>query len=169
MPDDGNRYEIIDGEVFVTAAPYVSHQQALANLYDIVRPHVRAHHLGTVLFAPVGVVLEQLSGVQPDLLFVARARRSIIQTKGIFGPPDLVVEVLSPSTAARDRGRKRELYARTGVAHYWQVDLRKGTLTALRLHDGAYEIEAQVGPRGAFKPELFPGLAIRMVEVLRRG
>jgi len=77
--------------------------------------------------------------------------------------------VLSPSTASRDRGRKRELYARTGVAHYWQVDLRTGTLTALRLEGDAYTAVATVGPRGSFKPTLFPGLTVRMTAVLRRG
>lgn len=168
MPDDGNRYEIIDGEVFVTPAPYVSHQEVLANLNDILRRHVRKHRLGLLLFAPVGVVLEPLSGVEPDLIFVAAARRAIVQSKGIFGPPDLAVEILSPATAARDRGRKKVLYARTGIAHYWMVDPRKGTLVALRLDGDDYAIDAEVGPRGTFKPPLFPGLAIRMRDVLKR-
>ncbi|MBX3025982.1 Uma2 family endonuclease [bacterium] len=168
MPDDGNRYEIIDGEVFVTPAPYVSHQEVLANLNDVLRHHVRRHRLGLLLFAPVGVVLEPLSGVEPDLIFVAHARRAIVQSKGIFGPPDLAAEILSPSTAARDRGRKKALYARTGVAHYWMVDPRAGTLVALRLQGDAYAVEAEVGPRGTFKPSLFPGLAIRMRDLLRR-
>jgi Uma2 family endonuclease len=169
MPDDGNRYEIIDGEVFVTPAPYVSHQEVLANLYDILRPHVRAHRLGLLLFAPVAVVLEPLSGVEPDLIFVAHARREIVQSKGIFGAPDLAAEILSPSTAARDRGRKKALYARTGIVHYWMVDPRKGTLVALRLQGDAYAIEAEVGPRGTFKPSLFPGLTIGMRDVLSRA
>lgn len=168
MPDDGNRYEIIDGEVFVTPAPYISHQEVLGNLYDIVRRHVRTHRLGLVLFAPVGVVLEPLSGVEPDLIFVSAARKAVLQSKGVFGAPDLAVEILSPSTAARDRGRKKVLYARTGVAQYWMIDPRKGTLIALHLDGDAYAIEAKVGPRGTFKPTLFPGLAIRMRDVLRR-
>ena len=168
MPDDDKRYEIIEGEVVVSPAPYVSHQQALANLYDIVKAHVAKHALGVVLFAPVGVVLETLSGVEPDLVFVAKARRAIIQAKGIFGAPDLAVEILSPSTAARDRGRKRDLYARTGVAHYWYVDPRAGKLTALRLDGARYAVEAEVGPRGTFKPSLFPGLVIRLRDVLAR-
>lgn len=169
MPDDGNRYEIIDGEVFVTPAPFISHQEVLGNLNDIIRRHVQRRRLGLVLFAPVGVVLEPLSGVEPDLIFVAAARRAVVQAKGIFGAPDLAVEILSPSTAARDRGRKKALYARTGVAHYWMVDPRKGTLLALRLTDDAYAVEAEVGPRGTFRPSLFPGLAIRMRDLLRRA
>ena len=168
MPDDDKRYEIIEGEVVVTPSPFVNHQQALANLNDILRRHVMRHDLGIVLFAPLGVVLEKISAVEPDLLFVSKARRAIIKAEGIFGAPDLVVEILSPSTASRDRGRKRDLYARTGVAHYWYVDLRKGSLTALRLDGARYAIEAEVGPRGTFKPTLFPGLAVKMRGVLAR-
>jgi Uma2 family endonuclease len=168
MPDDDQRYEIIEGEVVVSPAPYVSHQQVLANLNDVIRTHVQRHGLGTVLFAPIGVVLETASAVQPDLIFVAKARRAIVQAKGIFGAPDLVVEILSPSTAARDRGRKRELYARAGVAHYWYLDPRAGRLTALRLAGARYAVEAQVGPRGSFRPALFPGLTIRVRDLLER-
>lgn len=168
MPDDGNRYEIIDGEVFVTPAPFINHQEVLGNLYLSIRRHVQARRLGLVLFAPVGVVLEPLSGVEPDLIFVSAARRAIVQAKGIAGAPDLAVEILSASTAARDRGREKALYARTGVAHYWMIDPRKGTLVALRLTDDTYSVEAEVGPRGTFKPSLFPGLAIRMRDLLRR-
>ncbi len=165
-PEDSNRYEIIEGELVVTPSPFIDHQRVLGNLNDVVRRHVRTHRLGTVLFAPVAVVLEKISAVEPDLLFVARAREALIENKAIFGAPDLAVEILSPSSAARDRGRKRDLYARTGVAHYWVVDPRAGALTAWRLADGAYVVEAEVGRRGTFKPSLFPGLVIRMRDML---
>ena len=168
MPDDDQCYEIIEGEVVVSPAPNVSHQEALRNLVRILDRHVVEHDLGVLLFAPIGVVLETASAVQPDLIFVARARLAIVQAKGIFGAPDLVVEILSPSTAARDRGRKRDLYARTGVAHYWYLDPRAGRLTALRLAGARYAAEAQVGPRGSFKPALFPGLTIRVSDLLKR-
>ncbi|HEY0300816.1 MAG TPA: Uma2 family endonuclease [Rhizomicrobium sp.] len=168
MPNDDKRYEIIEAEVIVSPAPSVSHQQALAALVRIVDRHVVDHDLGIVLFAPVGVVLEALSGVQPDLIFIAKARRAIVQAKGIFGAPDLVVEILSPSTAVRDRGRKRDLYARTGVVHYWYLDPRAGKLVALRLNGSRYRVEVEVGPRSTFKPSLFPGLSIRIRDLLPR-
>jgi Uma2 family endonuclease len=167
-PDDGNRYEIINGEVYVSPAPYVTHQETLGNLYTILRAHVARRHLGTVFFAPIGVVLEKASAVQPDLIFIAAGRRSIIEDKAVFGAPDLIVEVQSPSTASRDRGMKRDLYARIGVPHYWMIDPRKHTLLALRLEAGSYGIEAEVGARGTFKPALFPGLTVRARDVFAR-
>jgi Uma2 family endonuclease len=167
-PDDGNRWEIINGEVYVSPAPYISHQDAVLNLAVILRQHAERDRLGRIFIAPVGVVLEKPSGVQPDIVFVARQRRSIIQEKGIFGPPDLVVEVLSTFTARRDRQAKRDLYARTGVRHYWLVDPRKQTLQALRLDAGAYAIEAEVSGRATFKPALFPGLTIRLRDIFAR-
>lgn len=165
-PDDGNRWEIIGGEVFVTPAPFVPHQQVVFNLASVLRTHVRAHRLGQVLIAPVAVVLERPSGVQPDVVFVSRARRAIVQEKGIFGAPDLIVEVTSPSTASRDRGMKLDLYARTGVPYYWLVDPKRGTLRALRLAAERYQIEAEIARSGRFVPALFPRLTVRMREVL---
>jgi Uma2 family endonuclease len=164
-PDDGNRYEIINGEVYVTPAPYVSHQEVLRNLFVILHGHVTRRGLGTVLFAPVGVVLEKSSAVQPDLIYIAEARRTIIEDKAIFGAPDLIVEVLSLSTSSRDRGLKQDLYARTGVSHYWLADPRKRQLRALQLDGARYRLETEVGPRGTFAPSLFPDLAVRMRDV----
>ena len=106
--------------------------------------------------------------VQPDLIFIAAARRSIIEEKAVFGAPDLIVEVQSPSTASRDRGMKKDLYARIGVPHYWLVDPRRHTLLALRLAAASYGVEAEVGARGAFKPALFPGLTLRSRDVFAR-
>ncbi|HSP98814.1 MAG TPA: Uma2 family endonuclease [Candidatus Dormibacteraeota bacterium] len=165
-PDDGNRWEIIGGEVFVTPAPFVPHQDVVLNLATLLRTHTRAHRLGRVFVSPIAVVLERPSGVQPDLVFVSRARRGIIQEKGIFGAPDLIVEVTSPSTATRDRGMKLDLYARVGVRYYWLVDPRRGTLRALRLEGHGYAIEAELGRRGTFVPSLFPRLTVRMRDVL---
>jgi Uma2 family endonuclease len=153
--------------VFVNASPVPLHQRALRDLFVILYDHVAAHDLGEVLFAPIAVVLDRISVVEPDLVFIARARRAIVEHKGVFGAPDLLVEVLSPSTAARDRGRKKDLYARSGVACYWLLDPRAGRLVAWRLTDDAYGLEADVGPRGTFKPALFPGLSIALRHVLR--
>jgi Uma2 family endonuclease len=167
-PDDGNRWEIINGRVYVSRAPYVSHQRVVLNLALLLRRYVVRHKLGEVFIAPVGVVLGKPSGVQPDIVFVAQQRRSIIQDKGIFGAPDLLVEVLSTFTGSRDRGVKKDLYAISGVRHYWLVDPRKQILQALRLEDGVYAVEAEVGARGILRPTLFPGLAIRMRDLFAR-
>jgi len=123
MPEDGKRYEAIDGELYVTAAPLLRHQRISANLFTALRSLLEEPGHGLVLFAPIGVefpVTEE--GVQPDLLFVSRAREAIIFEEGIRGAPDLVVEIASPSTASRDRTIKRKLYERQGVPQYWIVD-----------------------------------------------
>src|SRR5207302_4377071 len=98
------------------------HQLVLGNLYFDLRGFVHAHDLGKVFFAPLDIVLSDVNVVEPDLLFVARARLAIIDQRCLRAAPDLAVEVLSPSTRRIDLGRKRELYATFGVAEYWIVD-----------------------------------------------
>lgn len=122
MPDDRNRYETIAGELFVTPAPSLYHQAILSRLHLLLGGYVERHRLGHVWFAPVDVVFGPLTLVEPDLVFVAAVRRSVLTEREITGAPDLVVEVLSPATARTDRGRKRALYQEHGVGEYWVVD-----------------------------------------------
>lgn len=159
-PDDGNRYEVIAGELYVTPPPIWGHQRGLGKLYIRVGQHVYAHDLGEVVPAPVGVVLDDANGIQPDLVYVSRERLGIISQRGVEGAPDLVVEVLSPSTRSRDRGVKMQRYAAAGVPHYWIADPRTRTLEAYRLAGQGYELVGTYGPGDVFRPELFPGLAI---------
>lgn len=138
MPDDGKRYEAIDGELYVTPAPRPPHQWVSMNLaaalWDLL---VRPGH-GRVFAAPVGVeFIRTEEGVQPDLLFVSTERLWIITEDSIQGPPDLVIEILSPSTARRDRTVKLDLYRRQQVPEYWIVDLDAKTIEVWRLAEGA--------------------------------
>jgi Uma2 family endonuclease len=123
LPDDGNRYEAIEGELYVTPAPSLRHQTISTRLFlELARLLVDGGH-GRVWFAPVGVWFPATDeGVQPDLIFVSNERRGILAPEGLRGAPDLVVEILSPTTASRDRGVKRTLYERQGVSEYWIVD-----------------------------------------------
>jgi Uma2 family endonuclease len=122
IPADGFRHEIIGGEEFMTPAPNLDHQSAVVNLTAILRDHVLARKLGRVFVAPTDVVLSRHDIVEPDLLFVSEKRLSILTEKNIQGAPDLVIEVLSPSTQTEDRGPKLALYERSGVLEYWMVD-----------------------------------------------
>jgi Uma2 family endonuclease len=164
-PEDGNRYEIIAGEVYVTPPLLTVHQRVCRNIERILDRHATENDLGEVLYAPVGVVLEKPSSVQPDVIFVAKNRLSIIQEKAVFGAPDLIIEILSSSTAARDRGLKKDLYARAGVHHYWLLDPRKKALQAFRLEEDNYVLEAEPTGRATFRPSLFPTLVIHLAEV----
>lgn len=139
MPDDGNRYELIEGEIVMAPSPSYDHQRMSGEL------HV-ALHLGcpdglVVLSAPFDVELEADSIVEPDLLVVERDRP---EQRGLTGAPLLAVEILSPSTRGRDQVRKKRLYERNGVPSYWVVDPEVPSLTAWELRDGRYEVATLV-------------------------
>jgi Uma2 family endonuclease len=159
-PEDGNRYEVIDGELYVTPPPTLAHQNASSTLHGYLWPYVRQRRLGKLFSAPVGVVLDDENGIQPDLVYVSRERLGILSERAIEGAPDLVMEVLSPSTQSRDRGLKMRRYAAAGVPHYWIVDPRARALEEYRLTASGYELVGTSGPGGTFRPALFPGLEI---------
>jgi len=173
IPDDRNRYETIAGELFVTPAPGTPHQTVLRALFVTLWDYVRAHELGQVWFAPVDVVFGTLTLVEPDLLFVARDRIGIVTERELTAAPDLAVEVISPSTARVDRGRKRALYQETGVREYWVVDIRLRRIevwrpgaSAAELHDAtlAWQPDPTVAALTIDVPRLFadlPGAAGR--------
>ena len=123
LPDDGNRYEAIDGELYVTPAPTWRHQRISQRLEQALIRLLEEPGHAVVAHAPIAVEFPATGeGVQPDIVCVSSARRGIICEEGIRGPPDLVIEILSPTTARRDRGVKRKLYERQGVSEYWIVD-----------------------------------------------
>ena len=162
LPDDGLRYEIIDGLLFAEPSPRRAHQKVVGNLFAILHAHVRAHGLGEVYVAPFDVILDPRTTVEPDLVFVAGERLDIIAERGVEGAPDLLVEVLSPGTARRDRVRKLNAYSRHGVRHYWLIDPEAKTVEAFELVEGAYRLAAAVGGDDELRPGVFPGLAISL-------
>ena len=159
-PEDGNRYEVIDGALYMTPPPLYGHQNAAGVLYGLTWSHVQQHQLGKILFAPIGVVLDEENGVQPDLVFVSRERLHIIKERGIEGAPDLVVEILSRRTQSRDRGVKMKRYAAAGIPYYWIVVPRTRSIEEYRLTPSGYERIGTHGPGDTFRPALFPGLEI---------
>ncbi len=159
-PEDGNRYEVIDGQLFVTPPPLIRHQKGAGALYRHLAPHVHSRNLGEIFYAPVALVLDDENGIEPDLVFVSRERLGIITDRAIEGAPDLVVEVLSPSTQARDRGIKMRRYAATGIPHYWILDPVARALEEYRLGEQGYELTGTSGPGSVFRPQRFPGLEI---------
>jgi Uma2 family endonuclease len=123
MPDDGQRYEIIGGELFVSPPPTWGHQQVIGRLFEVLRDYARETNGGRVVFAPFGVLLGRHDAVEPDLIFLSADRPKVPnEDNTIDYPPDLVVEVISPSSRRKDRVAKMALYARTGVPEYWIAD-----------------------------------------------
>ena len=121
FPDDGNRHELIDGVHYVSPSAVPRHQVILCELFFQVRLHLEAQPQGTVLLSPCDVVFTLFDIVVPDLFFVQAGRAGIVGEKNIQGAPDLVVEILSPSTRRRDEGVKLALYDRGGVSEYWVI------------------------------------------------
>ena len=136
MPDDGNRYECIGGRLYMTPASAIRHQRVSRRLQSSLMRVLADGGHGEVFYAPVLVEFPGTGDrVQPDLLFVSNERRGIIGEKAVRGAPDLVVEIISPSTAHRDRGIKLDLYARRGVREYWIVDPVEDVVDAWRFGD----------------------------------
>jgi len=165
LPDDGKRYEILDGELEVSPAPAPRHQGVSRNLLLILQGHVQERRLGTIYYALIDVLLADTSIVQPDLIFVAAGRESIITARAIEGPPDLVVEILSPWSVRRDRVAKAALYARFGIRHYWIVDPEARTLEVYETANGAYRSVATYEGAGKARSSLFPDLEIDLAHV----
>jgi Uma2 family endonuclease len=154
LPADGRRYELHAGELSVIPAPVPRHQRILASLNEVVRQHVKSRGLGEVLFAPIDVILDDTTIVQPDLVYLEPGRGGLVSDRGIEGAPSLVVEVLSPSTTLIDRSTKRQLYARYGVPYYWIVDPESRTVEAHGLAEGSYTllVRASGSAPGAVPP-----------------
>jgi len=160
LPADGRRYEIHDGELSVTPAPSPEHQMIIGNLYAVLRQHVIARGLGQVLLSPLDVILMETAIVQPDIVYLDRARLAAISRRGIEGAPTLVVEVLFPSTTLADRRTKWQLYARHGVPYYWIVDPEGRAIEALVLGPDGYSLEVRASGTKPLALPPFPALAL---------
>ena len=165
LPNDRNRYEILDGELSVTPAPATKHQIALGNLYRILANHVVAHQMGRLLLAPTDVILAATTVVQPDLVFIGNDRSQVVTPRGVEGAPTLVVEILSPTTQRTDRLTKAQLYAKHGVPHYWLIDPDQQSLEAHELLIDHYDLVASAQNAEVFTPSLFSGLSIRLADL----
>jgi Uma2 family endonuclease len=138
LPDDGNRYEVLDGELFVTPAPSRFHQRALKILYDMVNPYVVEHAVGELLWSPADIEFSPRRLVQPDLFLAPLGGRTWKDISSLL----LVIEALSPTTARADRLRKRTIYQSQGVPEYWIVDLDARVVERWRPGDERPEILA---------------------------
>jgi Uma2 family endonuclease len=135
MPYDGYRYELVDMRLEVLEpSSSTSHQSYLSKLYEIMQKTCEQEYL--ILFSPLDVILSERDVRQPDLLAVHRGRLDIVKEAGIFGVPDLAVEILSPWSTRRDRKGKLETYQRYAVPEYWILDPPAGTLELYRYQDG---------------------------------
>ncbi len=164
-PDD-ERYELLDGALVVAPAPRLSHQRVAMRLGALLHVFARERGLGEVFAAPCDVVLSDTDVVQPDLVFVARERERVLRGgENVRGAPDMVVEILSPATAARDRSFKRALYAAHGVKEYWLVDPDAGTVTLLLLEEHRFAVAGVYGPGQEITSPTVRGFTLDPVDI----
>ena len=164
LPEDGKRYELHAGEVFVTAAPRVDHQRLVHGIGNRLEEYVVPRNLGTVDYG-VDVYFAEDTTYTPDLVFVAAAHDARITEKYIRGAPDLIVEVLSPSAEVRDRGIKLQDYARFGVPEYWVFDGVARAAEVYVLRGTGYDLLGRFGENDTLRSEVLPGLEIPLAEV----
>jgi Uma2 family endonuclease len=150
--------EILDGELEVSPAPAPLHQRVSQNLSVILDGYVRPRRLGRIYRAPIDVLLADTTIVQPDLVFISAGREAIVTKRAVEGPPDLVVEILSPWSVRRDRVAKAALYARFGIAHYWLLDPEVRIFEVYKAEDAEYRLVETHGASGMMRTPLFPDL-----------
>ncbi|MDI6766005.1 MAG: Uma2 family endonuclease [Bacteroidota bacterium] len=139
LPNDGKRYEIIQGELYMTPSPTTEHQKISLKLIRLIDDFAKRTNTGEVFHAPVDIVFSMTEVVQPDIVFVLNTRKEIITKRNIVAAPDLIIEILSESTAITDRTTKKALYEKNGVKEYWIVDPDAKTIECLVLKNNKFE------------------------------
>ncbi len=161
------RCELIDGELIVVGSPSITHQMASMALSLEMGGYARERELGWVFHAPTDVVLTDTDVVQPDLFFVAADQEHIITHANIQDAPDLIVEILSPSTARLDRAAKRSLYARHGVREYWIVDPLARSVVVMLLTDDDFEVIGEYQGEDAPMSTTLRGFTVSLTKIFR--
>lgn len=168
FPDDGNHYELIEGELFVSCAPRLFHQIVVTNIIAVVRPFLDQQPIGIIVVGP-GVIFSQFSGVIPDVVFISNEQRGEIASGDkIIGAPALVIEILSPGAdnERRDRIAKRHLYAKFGVKEYWIVDLENRAIEVYVLVNGMLDLSAVFTDQDEITSSVLPGFSCRVQDIL---
>lgn len=163
--DDDNQYELIGGRLILVPAPRTIHQELSGELYSALKEFVRKNDLGKVLYAPMDVLLSETEKPQPDILFVAKNRLDIITETNIQGAPDLVVEILSPSTGRNDRVEKSRMYYKHGVKEYWIVDPDHKTIEVFMRAEHSWNLSQSYDDEDILTSPLLTGLQIQLRDI----
>ena len=168
LPDDGKRYEVIRGELYMSAAPRPLHQRVITRLSFFLEGFLESSDVGTAFVAPIDVILPEKLGdpVQPDIVVIRRESLHIIDELNIQGAPDLVVEVLSPSNPAHDRKLKYDLYAEAGVEEYWIIDPHNRSVEIHVLQEGNFEQLGKCGAGETARSVVLKGFSVPVDEII---
>lgn len=169
IPDDGLRHEIIEGEHYVSSSPFFRHQRILLKLSYLLQQYLEAQPVGQIVFAPFDVLLSEFNVLVPDLIYLSNEHSHLLTSKNLHGAPDLVVEILSPSTRSRDKRLKRDVYERTGVTEYWVVDPDHDVVEVYRKSSagGSFSDPVRVEQTGSLTTPLLPGLELPIKKVFK--
>lgn len=168
LPDDGVLYELLEGELVTRASPTPAHQQVVSRLSRLFAPVEDADH-GTFYPGPIDVVFDRYNMPLPDGIFVTAARQDIVTGSGVLGAPDVVMEILSPTSMERDWSQKFATYQRFGVRSYWIVDLTAQQLHRFDLVGGRYAPEVLHGPADVLTSPMFPGVFLAVSRLFPSG
>jgi len=165
LPDDGNKYEIIEGELIMSPAPYTIHQDVMLNIAVDLVNFVRKTKIGKIYVAPTDVVISDINVVQPDILFITSEKLQIITAKNIKGVPDLIIEIISPATGYYDLSGKKDLYEKIGVSEYWIIDPMKQRVD-IYYHSGKkFELSQRLEKEGQITSHVLKGLQINLKKI----
>jgi Uma2 family endonuclease len=159
-PEDGKRREIINGELFVAPSPETIHQRVVVRLTGRLGQFVESQKLGEVFVGLFDVVFSEFDVVEPDLIYISNARANVLTDRNVQGAPDLVVEVLSESTARVDRSFKLKLYEKFGVPEYWIIDPEGPAAEIYRRGEEGLELVDNLSATDALSSPLFPGFSL---------
>jgi Uma2 family endonuclease len=158
-------YELLNGVIVKRSSPSPAHQIVLGKLFDAIYNFLKANNLGTIFFAPIDVFLDEENLVLPDLVFVAESKKHIITENGIEGSPDLVVEILSPSTARYDRGEKMKLYKRHQICEYWIIDPKAFSVEIYFYQNEDYDLKEYAIEKGEVKSNVLENFVLKIEEI----
>jgi Uma2 family endonuclease len=163
--EDEKRYEVYEGFLAMVPAPSTEHQRISSEIEFNLKRFIEENGLGHIFYAPTDVVLAEDIVLQPDILFIARGRLDIIETRAVMGPPDLVVEIASPSTSFYDTVKKREIYQRYGVKEFWLVFPEEKAIEVMTLEDGGYVEFSVAKGEGIVASKVLKGLELDLKEI----
>ena len=162
VPDDGNRYEIIGGHLIVSPSPSYRHQQVSFQLSVVLGGYIAVHGNAQAVAAPMDVYLSPNDVVQPDLLVVLNERAEIIKSRGITGAPDVVVEIISPSSMETDFLKKSKLYERFGVQEYWIVNPENQMVSVQTLDGDRFAIAGEYSRDDILTSQVLEGFELAL-------
>ena len=163
--EDGFYYELINGKILKKQAPTPDHQSVSGEINEIIRNFVKQNQLDKVFYSPIDVFFDNYNHTQPDILFIKKERNFIITSHGIEGVPDLIVEIISPSSIKTDRNDKFNLYLEFGVSEYWIVDPRYQSIEIHVLENGKYVLRSFATVTGIVQSKVLEGLNLEIAPI----